>query len=136
MAGGRPRRRVLMIEDEPSIRNVMFVLLAGLGFDGDVACDARQALSMLRQSSFDAILLDLRCSSLPPEKMVSAIQQIRPSLVGRVLVITGEVTDPTVLESVEKLCLPHVSRNRMVDELWVRLRTLLGMSNSTADSAS
>jgi DNA-binding response OmpR family regulator len=131
-----PRRRVLMIEDEPSIRNVLFVLLAGLGLDGDVAYDARQALSMLRQNSFDAILLDLRCSNLPPDQIVSAIQEIRPSLVGRVLVITGEVSDPAALESVEKLCLPHVSRNRVVEELWVRLRALLGMSSNAAGSTS
>lgn len=121
-----------MIEDEPAIRNVMFVLLAGLGFDGDVAYDARQALSMLRQTSFDAILLDLRCSELPPDQIVSAIQEIRPSLVGRVLVITGEVSDAATLESVEKLCLPHVSQKRIVDELWVRLRALLGIPNSSA----
>jgi CheY-like chemotaxis protein len=46
------RRKVLVIEDVPSIRNVLYVLLAGLGCDSHVAYDARQALPMIREDSF------------------------------------------------------------------------------------
>lgn len=129
-------RKVLIIEDEPSIRNILFVVLAGLGCDSDVACDGRHALAMLQKESFDAVLLDLRCSELQPGKVVSKIKEIRPNLVGRVLVITGEVTSPEALEVIERNCLPHVSQGRMMDELWTRLRSLLGFSRSPADSSS
>jgi DNA-binding response OmpR family regulator len=47
------RRKVLIIEDEPSIRNVLYVLLAALGCDGQIAYDTRQALSMIREGSFE-----------------------------------------------------------------------------------
>lgn len=130
------RRKVLIIEDEPSIRNVLYVLLAGLGCEGDVAHGGRQALAMIRQESFDAVLLDLRCAELPPEQVVSQIWELRPNLLGRVLVITGEVADPKTLEMIELHCLPHVPRSRVVEELWGRLRALLGFSRSPADSAS
>jgi DNA-binding response OmpR family regulator len=121
-----PRRKVLIIEDEPSIRNVLYVLLAGLGCDGDVAHDTDQALSMIRQDRFDAVLLDLRSSHLPVDQMVSAITEVRPSLVGRVLVITGEVSDPNTLEMLERYAVPHVRRSRVTSDLWGRLRALLG----------
>jgi DNA-binding response OmpR family regulator len=130
------RRKVLIIEDEPSIRNVMYVLLAGLGCDGEIAYDARQALSMIRADRFDAVLLDLRCANLPPGQIVSAITELRPSLVGRVLVITGEIADPETLRTLERYALPHVPRNRIASELWGRLRTLLGLAESQAGSAS
>jgi hypothetical protein len=68
--------------------------------------------------------------------MVSAITALRPSLVGRVLVITGEVADPDTLAMLERCALPHVPRNRVVSELWDRLRTLLGFAHSQAGSAS
>lgn len=137
MTAAVPRRKVLIIEDEPSIRNVLYVLLAGLGCDGHIAYDARQALSMIRQDCFDAVLLDLRAAHLPPaEQMVSAITELRPSLVGRVLVITGEVADPETLATLERYALPHVPRSRVVAELWDRLRTLLGFAPSEAGSAS
>ena len=117
MAPNSPRRKVLIIEDEPSIRNVLYVLLAGLGYDGDTACDTRQALSMIRQDQFDAVLLDLRSAQLPPEEMVCAITELRPSLLGRVLVITGEVSDPRTIEMLERYALPHVPRSRVIAEL-------------------
>ena len=117
MAPNPPRRKVLIIEDEPSIRNVLYVLLAGLGYDGDAAPDAYQALSMIRQDEFDAVLLDLRSSQLPPDQMVRAITELRPSLVGRVLVITGEVSHPRTLEMLERYALPHVPRSRITSDL-------------------
>lgn len=118
------------------MRNVLYVLLAGLGCDGDVATGAKMALSMIQQGSFDAVLLDLRCSELPAEEVVAQIKELRPNLVGRVLVITGEVADSRTLEVIERNCLPHVPRNRLREELWERLRSLLGLSRSPADSAS
>jgi len=128
LAANPPRRKVLIIEDEPAIRNVLYVLLAGLDCDGDVAHDTHQALSMLRQGGFDAVLLDVRSAHLPPHEMVSAITQLRPNLLGRVLVITGEVSDPKTLDLLERCAVPHIVRSRVSSDLWGRLRTLLGFA--------
>ena len=133
---GHQLRNVLIIEDEPSMRNVLYVLLAGLGCEGDIAHDDRRALAMIEKESFDAVLLDLRCSEMPAGEMVSAIKELRPDLVGRVLVITGEVSDPQTMEMIKKNCWPHIPRQRVMQELWERIRTLLGFSQSPADSTS
>ena len=124
------------MEGEPSIRNVLYVLLAGLGCEGDIAQSGQQALAMIEKKSFDAVLLDLRCSEMPAGKMVSAIRELRPNLVGRVLVITGEVSDPQTLEMIRKNSWPHIPRQRVMQELWGRLRALLSFSQSPADSTS
>jgi len=111
------RRKILIVEDEPSIRRVLYALLAGLGYDSDAAPDAYQALSMIGRGEFDAVLLDLRSSQLPPDQMVCAIKELRPSLVGRVLVITGEVSHPKTIEMLERYALPHVPRSRISSDL-------------------
>lgn len=130
MSPSPERRKVLIIEDEPTIRNVLYVLVAGLGCEGDVAYSGQQALAMVSRESFDAVLLDLRCSNLAAEQVVCEIKEIRPNLVGRVLVITGEVSDPQTMELIERYCLPHVSRSRLMQDLWGRLRALLGISKA------
>lgn len=130
MSPANQNRRVLIVEDDAAIRNVLYVLLAGVGCEGDIAYSGKQALAMLSREKFDAVLLDLRCSNLPAEQVVSQIQEIRPSLVGRVLVITGEISDGQTLEVVERHCLPHVPRNRLMQDLWGRLRTVLGTASS------
>ena len=131
--GFRPRN-VLIVEGEPSIRNVLYVLLAGLGCEGDIAHNGKQALAMIEKQSFDAVLLDLRCSEIPAGEMASAIRELRPNLLGRVLVITGEVSDPQTMEMIKKNCWPYIPRQRVMQEVWGRLRALLGISESPTDS--
>ena len=123
-------RKVLIIEDEPSIRNILYVLLAGLGCEGDVAYSGQQALAMISREQFDAVLLDLRCTDVTAAQMVSQIKEIRPSLLGRVLVITGEVTDPQAMELIERHVLPHIPGSRLISDLWGQLRGILGVSTS------
>ena len=123
-----PRRKVLILEDEPAIRNVLYVLLAGLGCEGDVVHNSRQALASINRQTFDAVLLDLRCSELPPAQLVSEIIELQPSLVGRLLVITGEVADAETLAMIERNSLAHVPRQQVTTALWGRLQSLLGIS--------
>jgi hypothetical protein len=57
-------------------------------------------------------------------------------LVGRVLVITGEVSDPQTMEMIRMNCSLHIPRQPARQELWERLRSLLGFSASSPDSAA
>jgi hypothetical protein len=40
--------------DEPSIRNVLYALVAGLSYDGDIASSINRALSMIRRDQFES----------------------------------------------------------------------------------
>jgi DNA-binding NtrC family response regulator len=135
MNPNHPRRKVLIIEDEPSIRNVLYVLMAGLGYDGDAVPDSYHALSMIRKGEFDAVLLDLRSSQLPPEQMVCAITELRPNLVGRILVITGEVSHPKTIEMLERYALPHVPRSRIISDLSRSIAHIDGLTSSIFEPA-
>jgi DNA-binding response OmpR family regulator len=123
------RRKVLVIEDEPSIRNVVYGLLNALQCDGDVAHSGQQALSMLNRESFDAVLLDLRISDSPPDQVVRRISEIKPSLMGRIL-ITGEVSDRRTLELIEQNASKSIRKGNLAHDLWDRLRALLGPAQS------
>jgi len=125
------RRKVLIIESEPSISNLLYVLLGGLNYIGELAPSGAQALAMIRRESFDAILMDLRCSAVAAEQLVSRIMEIRPNLLGRVLVITGEIEDPKIMDFIERKCLPHVSQKRMMEDVYQSLRAMLELSPQT-----
>ena len=118
-------RRVLIVEDNSCIRNVLYVLLASLRCEGEVAYDGRQALAMISRHEYDAILFDLRCYNLSADKVITGLTEIRPSLLGRVLLIAGEVSDPATLEMFSRVSAPRVSQSRLVEELWPRLRAVL-----------
>ena len=121
-------RKVLLIESEPATRDALRVLVNNLGCQGEVADDGHEALALIRCKDFDAVLLDLRSASLPPEEVVSGIHDLRPSLVGRVLVITGEVADSSTLDLIERYFLLQIRQSRVTFDLAGRLRALLRLS--------
>ena len=130
MNAGTPRRKILIVEDEPSVRHVLDVLVKGLSFESDAASTAQQALALLRREDFDAVLLDLRCSDLTADDMVPQIHEIRPNLVGRVLVITGAFTDLKVMESVERFLLLNIPDCGLLKRLQLALEGLLSVTPS------
>ena len=131
MSDPPPRRKVLIVEQELPIRNVLFTLLASLGCDRNAVPSGREALARLSRESFDAVLLDLRCSDLPPDEVVSGIHHIRPSLIGHVLVITGEVADAETLAVIERHLLLHVAQDRLWQDLRGYLRALFRLAPTT-----
>ena len=134
MKTGSKDRKVLLIEGEPVARELLRVLVKNLGCRGEVAADGQQALAMVRSEDFDAVLLDLRSSSLPPEDVVAGIHDIRPSLVGRVLVITGEVDDRATLDLIERYFLLQIRPSRVILDLVDRLRALLQIAPSPSEA--
>jgi len=129
MGNAGSRRRVLIIEDEPSIRKVLYTLLAGIGCDAETATNGAQALAMVQREQFDALLLDLRCSDLEPEVVLSNVHRIRPSLIGRVLVVAGEVADEKTLELFERNFRVHVRRDQL-EEVKGVMRAMLTLAPS------
>ena len=124
MDGSPPHRKVLIIENEPDVRNALYVLLAGLGCEAEVAPGVRNALARISTERFDAVMLDLRCCGESPEQAVLQIKEICPSLVGRLVVITADVTSPRVLEALERQCLPKVRHRHLTQDLMNVLKSL------------
>ena len=59
----RKMSRILMVDDNPEIREVVNILLSGEGYQMEEAADGLQALEKLSQSSFDLIILDVICQT-------------------------------------------------------------------------
>lgn len=123
-------RKILLVEGEPGASELIHALLRKLGCQGEVAANGQQALALVSRKDFDAVLLDLRSANFPPEEVVSGIHEIRPSLVGRVLVITGEVDDHETLDLVERYFLLEIPRSHLIEDLVGRLRALLHIAPS------
>ena len=54
-----PRRRVLVVDDEPLNRSILSALLSTVGFDAIEADSAEEALGLLK-NHFDAVITDIK----------------------------------------------------------------------------
>ena len=59
-----PEPRILMVDDNPEIREVVSVLLEGEGFVIDEAQSGRDALAHIKNYTYDLILLDVMMPGL------------------------------------------------------------------------
>ena len=124
MSVAPPRRKVLIIEDDPSSLNLLYVLLGGLNYDGEVALSGEHGLEMIERESFDAVLLDLRHSSFTAAQMISRITDIRPSLMGRILIMARPIDSPETRKLVDPRCSAQITQNRMMVDVHRSLRSL------------
>ena len=90
-AGSRPQGsgRVLLVDDEASVRELMAEVLEGAGFDVVQASSGEEGLALLRvpTARFDALVTDYAMPGMTGGELMAAIRRERPRFPG--LVITG-----------------------------------------------
>jgi CheY-like chemotaxis protein len=81
------RPRVLVVDDDPGIRETMGDILALEGFSVEVASDGEQAVVLCGKQAFDFALLDIRMPGMDGVQTLEAMKAVLPDL--RVVMITG-----------------------------------------------
>jgi CheY-like chemotaxis protein len=92
------RYRILIVDDEPTLRNVGTMLLTAQGYEVQGAEDGFEALRALKQSLPDIIISDLRMPNMNGFEFLSVVRRRFPSI--PVIVISGEFTGDSVPNSV------------------------------------
>jgi signal transduction histidine kinase/CheY-like chemotaxis protein len=104
---GPPRRRVLIIDDEPQLARLYRASLTG-AHDVDVFTSGREALAHLATSPpYDLILCDLMMADVSGMQVFQDLGRLRPGLERQIAFMTGGVFDPAVadfLDSVPNDC--------------------------------
>lgn len=122
------RGRILLVEDEVSIRIVAREILESVGFEVEEAVDGQEGLDlfMAHPNQVDLVLLDLVMPRLHGFEVMDAIRKVAPRL--PILISSGysPVERPEVLEASDILgFLPKPYRSR---DLKVQVARLLGHS--------
>jgi len=84
-------KRVLVIDDEEAILQMVRETLAEQGYEVDVARDGEAALSRLGQTSYDLALCDWKMPGLNGQQIYERIRASNPALSERMIFFTGDV---------------------------------------------
>jgi two-component system, cell cycle sensor histidine kinase and response regulator CckA len=95
-AGGRPR--VLVVDDEASIRDLLAKTLALAEYDVDVAPDGRSALDRMRMYPYDLLIADLKMPGMDGLTVIREAKRYKSDL--PVIIITGYSTEASAIEAV------------------------------------
>jgi len=93
---GRPR--VLVVDDEASIRDLLSKTLALAEYDVDLAPDGRTALDRLRIIPYDLLITDLKMPGVDGLAVIKEGRRLKADL--PVIIITGFSTEASAIEAV------------------------------------
>ncbi|MBA2558146.1 MAG: response regulator transcription factor [Chloroflexi bacterium] len=120
-ADNEPVRRVLVVDDEPTVRDIVARYLERDGFRVTVAADAREALFALQQRP-DLIILDIM---LPGEDGLTILQQLRKSSDVPVILLTARTDEPDRIVGLELGADDYVTKPFSPRELVARVRSVM-----------
>ena len=94
------RQRVLVVDDEASIRDLLAKTLALAEYDVDTAPDGPAALDRLREgrTGYNLMIADLRMPGMDGLTLIREAKQLSPNL--PIIIITGFSTESSAIEAV------------------------------------
>jgi two-component system response regulator RegX3 len=126
-------RRILVVEDETTLRETLADALEAEGFDVVQAGDGRQALTRFRGDRPDLVLLDLM---LPELSGIEVCRIIRSESSVPIVMLTAKDSELDKVVGLELGADDYLTKPFSLRELTARIRALFRRSEQTATSAA
>ncbi len=116
------RPKVLVIDDERHMRNMLEMGLAQHGFDVSAASDGAEALSHVREATFDAIVLDVM---MPKIDGISLVPMLRRITEAPIIILSARKESPDQIAALTAGADDYVGKPFDLGELAARLHSRL-----------
>ena len=120
MNGHRPR--ILLIDDDPSVRDVLQHLLASFGYDCHTAADGVSGLGRFDEGGWDLVLVDVVMPAMSGWSVIESIRRRAPSM--PIALVTG-MTEPAVLRRDRDWRLPVIVKPLRPEDIQAIVATAL-----------
>jgi two-component system response regulator AtoC len=109
--------RVLVVDDEEPLRRLLKKELARKGFSVEAAPDGKAGLEILKESTFDVLLLDIM---MPGIDGISLMKKLRADPAApAIIVLTGRATVETAVEAMKHGAYDYLTKPYKLDELTI-----------------
>src|SRR5688572_17735540 len=125
-------RTILVVEDEPTLRETLVEALESDGFRVVAAADGREALTQFRGERPDLVLLDLM---LPELSGIEVMRIIRAESGTPIVMLTAKDSELDKVVGLELGADDYVTKPFSLRELTARIRALFRRSEAAATAA-
>ncbi len=109
--------RILVVEDEPTVAQLIADVLREEGFLVDTILDSRQGLDLARGRRYDLIICDLRMPHLDGRAFYRQLVRDENPLQHRLIFVTGDTLAPRTVDFLQTCGLPYLAKPFLVEEL-------------------
>jgi len=125
--------QILLLDDDKDVPNFEPEVLAAAGLTVEIARSGAEALEKLQQGHFDAIFIDSKApGKLDGVDVCQWIQQQRPDLISRLVLVVSNMSDPGVITLIDQAHLPCLVKPFELSDLFAVIRRLLRKNSSVA----
>lgn len=124
--------RVLVVEDEREIRELIRSSLGVEGFDVQTAVSISEAMAMIRHAPPDLVLLDL---GLPDGDGIELVQQVRRQHMLPILVVSARHQEAQKVQLLDAGADDYLVKPFSIGELLARIRVALRHRGTTVQAA-
>jgi two-component system sensor histidine kinase HydH len=115
--------RILVVDDDASILEVLEMRLAAMGFDVTATGDPKRALAAVEEGRFDVALVDLRMEPMDGIELMEAVHVRHSGL--PVLIMTAHGTIETAVDAVQRGAFDYLTKPFVRDELRAKIARAL-----------
>lgn len=119
--------RVLIVDDEPEMAHTLCDGLSDYGFSAVPASSGRQALTLLTEQPFDALVTDLRMSEMDGLTLMAQAKRLAPER--PTLIMTAHGAIDSAIESIRQGAYHYLTKPFKLDELAIFLRRAIDDSH-------
>jgi diguanylate cyclase (GGDEF)-like protein/PAS domain S-box-containing protein len=125
------RTWVLAVDDSETVRQTLTVRLSAHGIDVRGAASGAEALALLRDQTFDLILLDLGMPGLPGIEVLRRIRERHPATELPIIMLTVSEAAADVVEALECGANDYIVKPGELPVLLARIRTQVSLKSAT-----
>lgn len=118
------KNRILVIDDDLMLRQLIHAILAHSGYEVDLAESGNHGLKRLKEKSYDVIISDVNMPEMDGLSLYGRIKKDLPWLKNRMLFLTGDSKNETLLFFMENGC-RYLSKPFRGPELLVEVGAIL-----------
>lgn len=119
--------KVLIVDDEKSIRRTLRDILEFEKYDVDEAADGMECLVKVQREKYDVIILDIKMPKMDGMEALDRIQLLAPDV--PVVMISGHANIDTAVEAVKKGAFDFISKPPDLNRMLITLRNAMDKSN-------
>ena len=95
-------KRILVVDDEQLLLDLLTHLLAKFGYQVDQALDSAQAAGKIKEGEYDLIFLDMKMPLMDGREFYLKVKERFPPLAKRIVFLTGDIANPETTQFIEE----------------------------------
>lgn len=111
-------KRILVVEDEGSLAEMMCEALSAEGHHVDAAANGVRAREMLREARYDLIISDIKMPSMGGRELYDTVLQMDPDLARRIIFSTGDSVSAETHAFFQKVGNPYLTKPFNLNDLF------------------